>query len=103
MADRWFRLPGTGAGTQADPHLPQYVDASGIDGWAGQNPHPDGSPEWVVHVFGTTTALDDIAAEPDATELTDNDVETAMNNMAGVAGTRTAAEWSDAFSVTPSS
>lgn len=93
MAERWFRLPEMGTGTMDDPLRPKYLD--GLD-YSGRPEHPDGSPIWVVRVYGTTAELDDLASKQNAVELGGVPTD-ALNRMLGV--NRTASDWERGFRV----
>jgi len=92
--NRWYRLPETGSGTETDPYRPAYLDKDGIEGWAGNKAHPNGSPIWVCRVHGSTDALDALADELQATQLSQVPTHT-LNNIFGQ--DRDATGWREGF------
>ena len=101
MAARWFSVP-----VVIDPAwsiagaAPKYADTSGLSGWAGQRVTIDGSEYYAVRYYGTTTALDEIEANDDATSLqessyTESDVAAWLNDKTG--HNYTFSEWEERF------
>lgn len=78
MPDRWFLVPDDGDGAR------KYVDPegrhSGLVGCIGDQ--PAGIGKHVVRVYGTQSALDDLAARPGVVEAPD----TARQALAQRAG-----------------
>lgn len=95
MASDWFRIEKIGTGTQDDPYRPD-LDAFTIDGFAGNEKHPDGAPVFVAKVVADQAVLDDIAASSQATRLS-GVPKSALDQMFGQS--RSEAEWDDAFTV----
>ena len=96
MPDRWIRTTETTddiGGTT--PDLKGYD----VDGFAGNKRHPEGSPIWVVRVYADDATLDALVAEPQVSELSDGQVENALNNMSATGAARSATEWNQAFRI----
>lgn len=95
-ANDWFRLPESGAGTEADPSRPDLLGYD-VDGWTGQKSHPDGgSKKWVVRVYADAATLDTLAAEAGAQRLDSVPVD-ALNQMLNQQ--RDAAGWERGFNI----
>lgn len=93
MTDDWFRVPETGAGTKTDPLRPD-LHGYDVDGWAGKKQHPNGSPKWVVRVYGDESTLSALGDESGVQRL-DNIPVQALNQMLGE--DRSREEWARAF------
>lgn len=94
MANQWFRLHDSVGGDTGDQHAPEYVRSMGLD-YTAQKSHPNGSPIWVVRVYGTSTELNDLRSKNNVVELSRSEAKKALDKMFGVA--RTADEWEDRF------
>lgn len=100
MADRWFLVPITGTGTTDDPYEPKYAATSGVSGWAGHIVTVSGSDYFAVRYHGTTSSLDSIESNSDATSiqeagLSKQDVADYLNNETGHA--YSFSEWENRF------
>jgi len=93
MPDAWFRLPTAETSGKNAVIRPAYLARDGITGWSGTKA-PGESPAWFVRVFGTTAALDAVAAEPNATRY---DAVPADALAAIVGHSRDVNGWRDGF------
>lgn len=95
MASDWFRLPEAGDGTDENPYGPDLFGHE-VDGWAGQESHPDGGARWVVRVYADEATLTALAGEAGASRY-DRLPSQALNTM--LDQERTADGWREGFSV----
>lgn len=100
MANRWFLVPIVGTGEANDPYQPKYAGTSGISGWAGQLVTVDGSDYYAARFVGSSSALDEVEANDDATSLresgyTQGDVASWLNDKTG--HSYTFSEWEERF------
>jgi hypothetical protein len=91
MADRWVRVPNSGAGTAADPNRPTYADRT--VSWIGAR--LSSPPLWVVRMYADSATLDSIAAEGDTTALTPEGALTLLNDATNAALEGTGRPWPD--------
>jgi hypothetical protein len=83
MPDTWVTVPRVGSGTKDDPHRPKYVpNISDIDGYAGTVRAT--APQYLIRVYGTQAALDDLRANPDVTERGMDSVRQQLSDSATV-------------------
>ena len=95
MSSEWFN---TGTATDAQGNnIPAHVTTtSGIQGYSGQR-LPGHSPQWVVHVYGTQTALSTLSGKNGVGKPSDSAIEDMLQNATGLS--RTKSEWDRAFTV----
>lgn len=79
MPSNWFRLPETGDGSETDPYRPALFGHD-VDGWAGNQSHPDGPPKVIARVYADQQTLESLANEPGVQRL-DNTPVQALNQM----------------------
>lgn len=92
MPSRWFRVPDE-ALSDMDGNQPKYADFGRAFKAAFE--HPDGAPIWVVRIAADKSTLDTIASKSDSTELSEADVENALDGITGK--TKSYAEWDEDF------
>lgn len=100
MAERWFVVPVANPSDPTTEAAPKYKDTSGLDGHTGRIVTISGTDYFLVRFYGTTSALDTIESNSDATSLqeaglTKSDVETELNERTG--HTLTFSEWEQRF------
>lgn len=95
MANRWFRIPETGDGSEGNAYRPDYVKNMDLN-YSGNTAHPDGAPTWVVRVYGTSSELDTLASKQGVTEYS-SVPKNALDQMFGQ--NREESEWNNAFEV----
>lgn len=93
--NRWFRLPETGDGTAKNPYRPD-LKGHDVDGWSGNESHPDGAPNFIVRVYADSAILDSLANESGVQKLSSVPT-TSLNNMFGQ--NRTDSEWNNSFKI----
>jgi len=86
MATRWFLVTLTTDVTGGT--RPKYWDASGIEGYAGQDITVNGTDYFAVRFRGTTSALDSIESNSDAASIQESgysksDVAAYLNDKTG--------------------
>lgn len=81
MPDEWFQVPGEKDGNKVDP---KYIDGiDGIDGFTGNTISE--SPRYVIRVFGTSSALDELRSNNGVASLSRSEVKSKFSNEQGVA------------------
>lgn len=93
MPSRWFRVPAETKSDAGGYEQPKYADfgrafKTGFE-------HPNGSPIFVARIAADSGTLDTIAGKSDSTELSETQVEDALNGVWDAS--RSYSEWDEAF------
>jgi len=81
MLDNWFILPETGTGEKGDGYKPKYViDEPEIQGWSGRR---TGSGNYIIRVYGSKDALENIKAKGDVRAPSSDKIEEILERITG--------------------